>query len=67
LDDVSAARAPGRRSGPHPAAGNVPIPQASPMAAGDVRHDQVWYRKAAASCTPDPFNLTNGVTVIWTP
>jgi hypothetical protein len=35
--------------------------------AGRTRHYQVWYRNAAAYCTADTFNLTNGVTVAWTP
>ena len=28
---------------------------------------QSWYRNAAAFCTSSTFNLTNGVTVTWTP
>jgi hypothetical protein len=28
---------------------------------------QVWYRNAAAFCTPATYNLTNGVEVIWVP
>jgi hypothetical protein len=27
---------------------------------------QAWYRNAAAFCTADTFNLTNGITVVWT-
>jgi hypothetical protein len=37
------------------------------VAAGDVRHYQVWYRNAAAFCNPQTFNLTNGWTVTWLP
>jgi hypothetical protein len=36
-------------------------------AAGFVRHYQIWYRNAAAYCTSDTFNLTNGVSVTWAP
>jgi hypothetical protein len=36
-------------------------------AAGGPRHYQVWYRNAAAFCRPETFNLTNGVSVTWTP
>jgi hypothetical protein len=35
--------------------------------AGGVRDYQVWYRNAAAFCTPSTFNLTNGLEVTWTP
>jgi hypothetical protein len=27
---------------------------------------QLWYRNAAAFCTPSTFNLTNGLDVTWT-
>lgn len=32
---------------------------------GGNRTYQVWYRNAAAFCTPSTFNLTNGLTVTW--
>jgi len=35
-------------------------------AAGNVRTYQCWYRNAAAFCTVDTFNLTNGYQVTWT-
>jgi len=35
--------------------------------AGETRHYQGWFRNAAAFCTADAFNLTNGLTVTWTP
>jgi hypothetical protein len=28
---------------------------------------QVWYRNSAAFCTPDVFNLSNGLVVTWVP
>jgi len=34
-------------------------------AAGDVRTYQVWYRNAAAFCTPSTFNLSNGLEITW--
>ncbi len=34
------------------------------MSAGN-RSYQVWYRNAAAFCTPSTFNLTNGMWVTW--
>jgi len=34
--------------------------------AGNVREYQVWYRNAAAFCTPSTFNLTNGLEATWT-
>ncbi len=30
-----------------------------------TRTYQVWYRNAASFCTPDTFNLTNGLSVVW--
>jgi hypothetical protein len=39
-------------------AGQVPL-------GGGVRTYQVWYRNAAAFCTPSTFNLTNGLQIAW--
>jgi hypothetical protein len=36
-------------------------------AAGATRTYQAWYRNAAAFCTADTFNLTNGLSVAWIP
>jgi hypothetical protein len=36
-----------------------------PITAGDVRHYQVWYRDAAAFCTPATFNTTNAISLTW--
>jgi hypothetical protein len=41
-------------------AGNVPT-------GGATRFYQLWYRDAANFCTPNPYNLTNGVRVVWSP
>jgi hypothetical protein len=38
-----------------------------PIAAGDIRSYQCWYRNAAAFCTPATFNLTNGYAITWGP
>jgi hypothetical protein len=35
--------------------------------AGGVRTYQAWYRNAAPFCTPSTFNLTNGLSITWTP
>jgi len=32
-----------------------------------TRTYQVWYRNAAAFCTPSTFNLSNGWELIWAP
>ncbi len=34
-------------------------------AGGEVRYYQVWYRNAAAFCTPSTFNLSNGLSLTW--
>jgi hypothetical protein len=36
------------------------------MAPG-LRTYPIWYRNAAAFCTSETFNLTNGVSVVWVP
>jgi Tol biopolymer transport system component len=45
----------------------APIHQIGATASGDVRHYQCWYRDAAAFCASATFNLTNGVSVVWSP
>ncbi len=37
------------------------------LSAGSTRHYQVWYRNAPVYCTPSTFNLTNGLSVTYTP
>jgi hypothetical protein len=39
----------------------------APIAAGNIKHYQCWYRDAAPFCTVDTFNLTNGVSLTWGP
>jgi hypothetical protein len=36
-------------------------------AAGGKRTYQVWYRNAAAFCTPATFTFTNGLELVWAP
>lgn len=38
-----------------------------PLAPGDVRHYQCWYRDAAVYCSAGTFNLTQGITLAWLP
>jgi hypothetical protein len=39
----------------------------APVAAGDLKHYQVWYRDAVAFCSASTFNTSNGVSLTWTP
>lgn len=39
----------------------------APIAAGDVRHYQCWYRDAFTFCVPQTFNLTQGLSVTFGP
>ncbi len=50
-----------------PAPGDPSVSVRGACHAGDFRTYQVWYRNAAAFCTPSTFNLTNGVELTWTP
>ncbi|MCY2958554.1 MAG: hypothetical protein NTY35_00150 [Planctomycetota bacterium] len=51
----------------YPIAGDQSISIRGANAAGNVRTYQCWYRNAAAFCTVDTFNLTNGRQVTWAP
>src|SRR5690606_19654939 len=51
----------------YPAAGDPSVSVRGLCTAGDFRVYQVWYRNAAAFCTASTFNLTNGVSLTWTP
>jgi hypothetical protein len=52
----------------YPAAGDQSVSvRGAVTTAGSVRNYQVWYRNAAAFCTPSTFNLTNGLSVTWQP
>jgi hypothetical protein len=52
----------------YPLAGDPPVSVAGAIpAAGGTRHYQIWYRNGAVFCTPATFNLTNALTIVWTP
>jgi hypothetical protein len=49
-----------------PGVADVPISVKGGVPAnGGTRTYQVWYRNAAAFCTPSTFNLTNGLRIDW--
>jgi len=37
------------------------------MTAPGQKHYECWYRNAASFCTSGTFNLTNAVSVLWSP
>ncbi|MBL8861013.1 MAG: hypothetical protein JNK02_03295 [Planctomycetes bacterium] len=52
----------------YPQGGDLSVSQRGGVpASGGTRTYQVWYRNSAAFCTPDGFNLTNGLRVTWLP
>lgn len=51
----------------HGAPGDAPISANGQVSTPGSRIYQVWYRNAAAFCTPSTFNLTNGVQIDWAP
>jgi hypothetical protein len=51
----------------YPGVGNASVSVTGGVASPGVRFYQVLYRNAAAFCTADTFNLTNGLQVSWTP
>jgi uncharacterized delta-60 repeat protein len=51
----------------YPGAGDLAVSVRGGVAQPGVRHYQAWYHNAAAFCTPSSFNLTNGISVTWTP
>ncbi len=48
-------------------AGNLCSSFSQCLVAGGTFNFQIWYRNAAPFCTPSTFNLTNGVSVTYTP
>jgi hypothetical protein len=48
-----------------PGPGDAHVSVKGMIAAPGTRTYQVWYRNAAAYCTPSTFNLTNGVQLAW--
>lgn len=49
----------------HPAAGELPISVKGAVLAPGTRTYQVWYRDTASFCSPDPYNLSNAVEIVW--
>jgi hypothetical protein len=49
----------------YPTAGNQAISVRGAVTVPGTRNYQVWYRNAAAFCSPSTFNLTNGVSLSW--
>ncbi len=49
----------------YPTGADLSVSVRGNVIAGDTRTYQVWYRNAAAFCTPSTFNLTNGVQITW--
>jgi hypothetical protein len=49
----------------YPDAGDQAISLRGQIATPSMRTYQVWYRNAAAYCTPSTFNLSNGLEVTW--
>jgi endonuclease I len=50
-----------------PGAGDPAVSVRGAVPAGATRHYQVWYRNSAAFCGPSTFNLSNGLSISWTP
>ena len=51
----------------YPAPGEAALSSTGALTAGAPFHYQVWYRDAAAWCSPATWNLTNGLSVFWIP
>lgn len=51
----------------YPASGDASVSVRGLVGAPGVRRYQVRYRNVASFCTPEPFNYTNGVEVVWGP
>jgi hypothetical protein len=51
----------------YPEPGDQPISQRGLVFQPGSRTYQCWYRNAASFCTPDTFNLTNALRILWRP
>ncbi|MBL8862775.1 MAG: hypothetical protein JNK02_12315 [Planctomycetes bacterium] len=49
----------------YPGVGDQPVSVRGLVGAPGTRTYQIWYRNAAAFCTPSTFNLSNGVEIAW--
>ncbi len=54
-------------SSQYPAAGDPSVSARGLVTTPGSRTYQVWYRNAAAYCSPSTFNLTNGWQTVWSP
>ena len=50
-----------------PRAGDPSISTRGRVIAPGLRTCQILYRDRAIFCTPEPFNLSNGIQTLWTP
>ena len=62
---IATTLADGSGASSYPQGGDPSVSVRGLVAAPGTRTYQVWYRNAAAFCTSDTFNLTNGVSVLW--
>jgi len=51
----------------YPQGGDLAISVRGAIGAPGTRTYQAWYRNAAAFCTADTFNLSNGLEIVWAP
>jgi hypothetical protein len=50
----------------YPIAGEMQLSHKGNVSVPGVRTYQIWFRNAAAFCTPSTFNLSNGLSITWT-
>jgi hypothetical protein len=51
----------------YPGAGDASVSVRGQITAPGTYHYQTWYRNAASFCTSSTFNLSNALTLTWTP
>ncbi len=49
----------------YPGTGDAPVSVVGNVLAPTTLYYQCWYRNPASFCTPEGFNLTNGLTIVW--
>ncbi len=49
----------------YPVGGDLSVSVRGAIGAPGTRTYQIWYRNAAAFCTADTFNLSNGFSIVW--
>lgn len=65
LKTYLATGASGGATSSYPQAGDQPLSVRGGVTAPGMRTYQAWYRNAAGFCTPDTFNLSNGLALTW--